>query len=365
MDTRLWMTNSLPTKGLSGRALAGSGVCALVALVAACSAEERPRNTGEGGTSGSAGAAGNGGNGGTAGTAAGSGGVGATGASGGTAGVGGIGGTTGGVGGTGGAAGGTGGTTGGVGGSVGGTGGNTGGVGGTGGGNPCGTVDPNCECAGTRIVGRDADGDGARSRACLATPGTDCDDNDDTFQQNACGGCGRTLAGTPGQACGQCGAWACSGQEAVVCNPPSPAPLRCSGTTRQLCSAGGNWANHATQCSGSSPACLNGNCVQCSPGTYQCIDFGNGDTGVVPCLTNGTWYSSWTVSCFGASGWACSSTVGRCCNSTTGACTGMLIPRDRDLVIPEAPAQAPSAAPSEYAELIPTADVLSLALGLG
>lgn len=118
----------------------------------------------------------------------------------------------------------------------------------------------NCRCAplsggGCGIVGLDADGDGIKTRNCLADPGLDCNDGDSSVTHNACNGCA-TLPGAPGGSCGSCGSstWVCSGTESALCSTPAPAPKQCSGTQVQTCSAG-NWEAQ-TSCSGDLPYCV-------------------------------------------------------------------------------------------------------------
>lgn len=308
----------------------GGALCAVVVLAAACSAETR-----EGGLEGTGGSAGSGGVGGSGGTGAGSSGAAGSAGNGGSAGQGGAAGDggTAGIG----AAGGTGGTSGsgGVGGSAGSAGtsgsGGTAGTGGTGGtgGNPCGNSDPDCECDGTAVVAKDGDNDSHGSKDCNANPGDDCDDNDTSFFQNACGGCTKNIGGAPGANCNECGVLQCSGMNAVQCVSPNPAPKRCGNATTPETCVGGSWVAGA-QCSGSNPACLNGSCVQCIPGTFRCITFANGqDTAPQKCLPNGTYESSYAGTCFLSSQ--------RRCNAATGTCVHTFFrARDHSLTIPSA-----------------------------
>lgn len=292
----------------------GGALCAVVVLAAACSAETR-----EGGLEGTGGSAGSGGVGGSGGTGAGSSGAAGSAGNGGSAGQGGAAGDggTAGIG----AAGGTGGTSGsgGVGGSAGSAGtsgsGGTAGTGGTGGtgGNPCGNSDPDCECDGTAVVAKDGDNDSHGSKDCNANPGDDCDDNDTSFFQNACGGCTKNIGGTPGANCNECGVLQCSGMNAVQCVSPNPAPKQCGNATTPETCVGGSWVAGA-QCTGNKPACYMGGCVTCAPGTFKCVSYPNGDTGVVRCDPNTlSWASSGNVlSCFIANGQQCYAPTGKC-----------------------------------------------------
>ncbi|MEZ4373400.1 MAG: hypothetical protein R3B07_21435 [Polyangiaceae bacterium] len=292
----------------------GGAVCAVVVLVAACSAETREQGVeGSGGTAGSGGVGGNGGSGAVGGDAgaagdggsagnAGSAGTGATAGASGSAGTAGAGGTgaTGGTSGAGGVAGsaGSGGTSG------------TGGTGGSGG-NPCGNTDPDCECSGTQIVAKDGDNDQHGSKDCNANPGDDCDDNDTNFVKNACGGCMKNLGGMPGGNCNDCGVFQCSGMDALQCVSPNPAPKRCGNATTPETCVGGSWIASA-QCTGSTPACYQGGCKECVPGTFKCENAGNGVTAVVSCLANGTWSTSHAAYCSASAGYVCNAAQGKC-----------------------------------------------------
>ncbi|MGE3673155.1 MAG: hypothetical protein AB7K71_26005 [Polyangiaceae bacterium] len=294
----------------------GGALCAVVVLVAACSAETREKGlSGTGGSSGSGGVGGDGGTGAVGGDAgaagdggsagnAGSAGTGATAGASGSAGTAGAGGTgaTGGTAGAGGVAGsaGSGGTSG------------TGGTAGSGG-NPCGNTDPDCECSGTQIVAKDGDNDQHGSKDCNANPGDDCDDNDTNFVKNACGGCVKNLGGMPGANCNDCGTFQCSGMDALQCVSPNPAPKRCGNATTPETCVSGSWVASA-QCTGSKPACYAGACEICAPGTFKCVSYPNGDTGIVRCDPNTlSWASSGNVlSCFIANGQQCNAATGKC-----------------------------------------------------
>lgn len=206
-----------------------------------------------------------------------------------------------------------------------GSGGNTSGVGGDGNGGeggslepvPCeGNVDPDCECVDGQLEGRDVDGDGRRTRLCEASPGFDCDDGDPDFVENECGGCNKDLGSLVlEESCGDCGVVRCQGDSSLICGTPKPVPQACAdGNTPQLC-VSGEWQNQ-TDCSGTLPFCLNGNCVECEQGTFQC----SGGY-AYPCNANGSWESSGT---------SCSST----CNASVGCTSASLHPLDSTFEVP-------------------------------
>ena len=66
---------------------------------------------------------------------------------------------------------------------------------------------------------------------------------------------------------------------------PSAAPQCENSTTRRVCSANGSWV--AGPCAGATPACLNGECVPCAPGTTQCT--GTTLSGRRVCDATGRW----------------------------------------------------------------------------
>lgn len=180
--------------------------------------------------------------------------------------------------------------------------------------------DPDCRCVGGAIVARDTDGDGQGTRLCEANPGIDCNDGNDAFIANACGGC-ESLPGTVGAPCNQCGVYACSGT-ALACVPSvGAAGQRClNETTRQTCVGTGFWGND-TACPN---ACYQGNCEACIPGRFQCVDIGGGSTIVYQCGNVGS-SSSTSI------GWGSydSCLPGETCNEANGTCTGhLLLPRD-------------------------------------
>lgn len=186
-------------------------------------------------------------------------------------------------------------------------------------------VDPDCRCLNALIVARDTDEDGQGTRLCEENPGSDCNDGDDAFISNQCGGC-ESLPGTVGQACNECGVYACSGT-ALACVPSTGAAgRRClNTTTRQTCVGTGFWSGD-TVCGN---VCYQGNCETCTPtpATYRCIPLGGGSFQLERCVTDASLGSSsygigWTS-------WdSCSPT--QTCNATIGQCTGyLLLPRDR------------------------------------
>ena len=84
--------------------------------------------------------------------------------------------------------------------------------------------------------------------------------------------------------------------------------LGCSDAQPQICAAGGVWHNVGAACSGSSPACLAGACVACTPNSLGC-------SGQQPqtCNATGTWQNADAAAC---SNQAC----------VSGACTGTCTP---------------------------------------
>ena len=302
-------------------------------MLAACSGGDRKFDNNKADAGSTGGSAGSGASGGTGGGSAGSSGSSGSAGSGGNAGASGSGGTAGASGSAG-----SGGTAG------------ASGSGGTGG-SSCTTSDPDCECVGNVVKAKDADGDGQGSIDCTEAPGTDCDDNNKNFQQNACGGCA-SLAGAPNAACLQCGKWACNGKDAVKCSAPVPAPTKCgaSNSTIEVCT-NGNWTLQ-TNCTGSTSKCLNSKCVQCLPGTFKCGTYSQ-DTIIYACETNGSWASSWFQSCFKAQG--------KFCNATTGTCTSLLLPRDHTFELKAPLVPGAETLPAEGHQR--TRDVLDLATG--
>lgn len=186
--------------------------------------------------------------------------------------------------------------------------------------------DPDCRCQDALLVARDIDQDGQGTRLCEANPGIDCNDGDETFTANQCGGC-EPLPGAVGDPCNVCGAYVCNGA-ALVCAPQTGlAGRRCVGGTSQTCVGTGFW--------GEDEICANvcfdgtGSCEICIPGNFQCVDPGNGSMQVQLCasssLAGGITWTSY-ASC----------TILQTCNPTNGTCTGSLMwPRDIDFdVVP-------------------------------
>jgi hypothetical protein len=234
-------------------------------------------------------------------------------------------------------------STGGLGGDtdLGGAGASAGGA--SGGAPPCGdNSDPDCRCVEGSLVAKDIDGDGEGTRLCEAAPGLDCDDGDDAFVKNDCGGCIKDLGGSLDDACGQCGVLKCQGDSALVCRSPSPQPQRCTdANTPQLC-VDGNWVVQS-DCTGGTPVCLNGSCVQCNPGApintlvgqeareYRCDTTSYAPDDVVyRCSDGGAWETSWILSCYASSAEAC--------DATTGSCVTAGIPHPRDTSFEVVPA---------------------------
>lgn len=211
----------------------------------------------------------------------------------------------------------------------------TGGEPSSGGAPPCGdNSDPDCRCVEGSLLAKDVDEDGEGTRLCEAAPGLDCDDGDEDFIKNECGGCIKDLGGVLGDACGQCGELKCQGDSALVCRSPSPQPQRCTdANTPQLC-IDGTWVVQS-DCSGGAAVCLNGSCVQCNPGApantlagqeareYRCDTTSYApDDLVFRCSDGGYWESSWIASCYASSA--------ESCNAATGSCVTMGIPHPRD-----------------------------------
>lgn len=218
---------------------------------------------------------------------------------------------------------------------------------GPGGATPCETSDPACECSGGQVVARDLDGDLQGSNLCAAAPGADCDDGDDMFVKDECGGCNKAPAGKVGDVCGVCGTLQCQADMALLCAPPTPAPRQCTGTTVQVCT-GETWMDE-TACAAPLPACNNGACVECIPGEFKCGAYKNTPV-IIKCLGNSVWEPSWSISC----------TSVQSCHASTGTCAGLFHPRDLDFDVPRLLREAPGlpALPGRS-----TQDVLDLATG--
>jgi hypothetical protein len=371
MSTPVRSLHTPRRRGLRRAALAAAFVIAL-----ACSPEDRDFSDFDGGEAASGGTSGKGGKGG--GGSGGTGGQSGQNGESGEAGTGGSSGSAGSKAGNGGSAGQTAGSsgsggsgagagdTGDAGASLGGEGGRPTGAGGAaagagGEGNAGGSVgcspsdpalDPDCDCVGGVVVAKDDDLDGEGSLACGDAPGTDCDDSDESFQQNVCGGCIETLSGTVGAACNGCGTFQCTSSNAITCTTPNPPPRRClSTTTPELC-VDTNWETQPV-CGGTTPRCFQGGCVECTPGTFRCeVYAGTSDEIIWRCDATGYWESSWIASCYASSGFHC--------NATTGTCvTNLMHPRDANFeVIP-----ALGLDPLEYRHGRSTEDVLDSATG--
>jgi len=162
---------------------------------------------------------------------------------------------------------------------------------------------------------------------CAAAPGDDCDDSDDTFVANECGGCvdSPLVIGDP---CGTCGVADCGTGDEPVCVTPAPAPNpRCgsSGEVVEECVAG-NWqevdscsvecvAGECVECGvdsdcpSATPVCLRNDCVECEPQSRRCgREFSNGDVNTEECDSNGSWQSDY--SCYVSDSETCS--AGQC-----------------------------------------------------
>jgi hypothetical protein len=181
--------------------------------------------------------------------------------------------------------------------------------------------DPDCRCVDAVIVARDTDADGQGTRLCEANPGSDCADGDNSFISNQCGGC-ESLPGAVGDACNQCGVYACNGT-ALACVPQvGAAGQQClNTTTRQTCIGNGFWGNNMT-CPN---VCYEGSCETCIPDTFQCVPTGD-STQLYKCIPNTGSSGSLGI------GWASyeSCLVGETCDPNAGTCTGsLLLPRDQ------------------------------------
>ncbi len=188
-------------------------------------------------------------------------------------------------------------------------------------------VDPDCRCHAGLIVARDTDEDGQGTRLCEESPGTDCNDGDNSFVTNACGGCAE-LPGTVGADCNQCGAYTCSGTS-LVCAPKTGAAGRqcLDSNTRQTCLGTGFWST-GTDCISPTAVCYLGSCESCRPGTFKCDAIGGGSYLLRECMSTSSLGVHWSSidSC----------TPGQTCNANIGQCTGhLLLPRDQDFdVVP-------------------------------
>jgi hypothetical protein len=184
-------------------------------------------------------------------------------------------------------------------------------------------VDPDCRCQDALIVARDTDQDGQGTRLCEANPGIDCNDGDETFTANECGGC-EPLPYAVGSVCNECGVWACNGT-ALACVATGLGCL--DSNTRGECVGSGYWINE-TDCTGGTNFCYQGNCELCMPGTFQCVDIGGGSTQVQICGSTSTGTIGW-------GSWG-SCLPGQTCNANDGTCTTtgyLILPRDTNFDI--------------------------------
>ena len=81
---------------------------------------------------------------------------------------------------------------------------------------------------------------------------------------------------------------------------------RCSDTQTEVC-ANGEWFPSVGTCPNSTPVCLDGRCVECTPGTEQCAS----PTQPGICDATGSWASS---------GDACTGTTPQCLSNECSAC---------------------------------------------
>jgi hypothetical protein len=179
------------------------------------------------------------------------------------------------------------------------------------------------------IVARDTDQDGWGTRLCEANPGIDCNDGDNGFITNECGGC-ESLPGAVGEDCNQCGIYACQGTALACVANPSAGGHCTNTTTRQTCGSNGFWGNDAT-CGN---VCYQGNCEACTPGTFTCTFYTTGDA-VSKCVTNAGSSSSLGI---GWTSWGSCSGATLRCNPTNGSCTTgyLFLPRDESFdVVPQ------------------------------
>jgi hypothetical protein len=206
----------------------------------------------------------------------------------------------------------------------GGTSGSTAGSGGTTqssgtGGAPCTTTDPGCACVDGKVTAIDADGDGHGTLFCATAPGDDCDDTDQDFVADACGGCNKDLGAKPGDACNDCGTQTCQTDHTLACAGPST-PLRgCAGNVVQVCDATGKWQDE-TSCVAPTPACVAGACGSCTPGQQQC-----NDAVVQQCDGTGKWVDQTTCVaptpvCLAATCVVCAPGAKQCSGTTTQVC---------------------------------------------
>lgn len=175
----------------------------------------------------------------------------------------------------------------------------------------CETSDPARECVGGVVQARDADEDTHGDMNCVEAPGDDCDDADDLWVTNECGGCA-VLSEAVGDACGDCGEL---GRDATLgalqCVSPTPQPRLCNENVVAVCEAG-YWSavgSCASDSATSTPVCYEETCVVCLPGTYRCqagvVAERPDDEVIWRCGTTGSWEASWIASCYASSSEVC------------------------------------------------------------
>jgi hypothetical protein len=181
-------------------------------------------------------------------------------------------------------------------------------------------VDPDCRCSSGLVVARDTDGDGAGTRLCEFNPGIDCNDGDNSYTTNECGGCAE-LPAAVGAGCNECGVYSCIGT-ALACVPNPATPTQClTSVTRQSCINDGFWGSNRSCDNG----CYYNDCAVCTPGTFRCTFNAAGD-GIEACFDSVSYGINW---------WPASSGCGGAtprCNPVDGSCHSyLLLPRDRTL----------------------------------
>ena len=98
--------------------------------------------------------------------------------------------------------------------------------------------------------------------------------------------------------------YACSGTNPGACTGTcKPSGNTCNGNTVTWCDSTGTPKQMA--CAGSTPVCLGGSCVQCSPNAVGCCTASNGFAGNQSCSAAGTWGTC--NACGGNSSYTCSS----------------------------------------------------------
>jgi hypothetical protein len=112
--------------------------------------------------------------------------------------------------------------------------------------------------------------------------------------------------------------------------------LSCNGAQPQICASGGTWQNVGAPCTGSTPVCLAGACVQCLPGSMECA--ADAGAAVDTCSAEGAWGSPVactqpTPACAGGlcvcpNGDALSNGV--CCPTAETGCSGVCVNEQND-----------------------------------